>query len=109
MSDVTMPRPRYVAVRIDGAAPAPRRAFSGALRAAAQAAAWPDAAQPHLTRYAWPHAIVRVEHTQVAAVRALLESVRTLDGRPVRVACLSTSGTLKALTERLGILRTRTD
>lgn len=109
MSNVTMPRPRYVAVRIDGATPAPRRAFGLALRAAAQAAAWPDAAQPHLTRYAWPHAIVRVEHTQVAAVRLLLEGLRALDGHPVRVACLSTSGTLKALTGRLGILQTRTD
>lgn len=106
MSKVSMPRPRYVAFRIEGPKELPRRAVGNALRAASQD--WPEGAAPQLTRYAWPHGIVRVEHTGQARAIALLNGLVAIDG-PVRVETLSSSGTLKALTGRLGLLEDRTD
>ena len=104
-----MPRPRYVAFRIEAPKPLPRKAVAAGLRAAAKALALPEALAPQLTRYAWPHGIVRVEHTEAARTRALLGALRDLDGTPVKVETLSTSGTLLALTTRLGVLAERTD
>ena len=109
MSKVSMPRPRYVAFRIDGPRPLARRAVGAAVRNAAKAAGWPDADAPQLTRYAWPHGIVRVEHTRAAGAKGLLQAITAIDGDAVRVATLSTSGTLDALTSRLGVLTERTD
>ncbi len=106
MSKVSMPRPRYVAFRITAAKELPRRAVGNALRAASKG--WPEGTAPQLTRYAWPHGIVRVEHTHAAQARALLAALRDVEG-PVQVEPLSTSGTLKALTTRLGLLEERTD
>ena len=106
MSKVSMPRPRYVAFRIDGPKPLARKAVSAALRAATKG--WAEGTAPQLTRYAWPHGIVRVEHTHAAQARALLAALRDIDG-PVQVEPLSTSGTLAALTDRVGVLRERTD
>lgn len=106
MSKVSMPRPRYVAFRIDGAKPLARRAVANALRAASKD--WPEGTAPQLTRYAWPHGIVRVEHEHAARARALLAGLRDIEG-PVGVETLSTSGTLAALTGRIGVLRDRTD
>ena len=111
MSKVSMPRPRYLAFEVKGAAPVSRRAFSNALKGRARHEGWPDADGPHLTRYAFPHGIVRVEHTRAAECRALLAGVTwAVEGGArveLAVATLSTSGTLKALTDRVGVLKER--
>lgn len=111
MSKVSMPRPRYVAFRLTGAQPVARRAFANALKGRARQEGWSDADGPHLTRYAWPHGIVRVEHTRLARCRALLPTVTGAMEGGGRVAfaveTLSSSGTLKALTERVGVLQRR--
>ena len=111
MSKVSMPRPRYVAFRVAGAAPVSRKAFANALRGRARQEGWPDADGPHLTRYAWPDGIVRVEHTRLADCRALLPAITwAVEGGQrveLRVETVSTSGTLKALTERTGVLQRR--
>ena len=106
MSKVSMPRPRYVAFRIDGPKELARKSVSAALRAATKG--WAEGTAPQLTRYAWPHGIVRVEHTHATQARALLAALRDIEG-PVAVVPLSTSGTLKALTDRIGVLERRTD
>ena len=98
MSKVSMPRPRYVAFRLDGP-PQPRRAVADRVRDAARREGWPAGMEPQLTRFEWPHAIVRVDHTLAARARELLARL------PAQT--LSTSGTLKALTGRLGILTER--
>lgn len=111
MSKVSMPRPRYLAFELKAAAPVSRRAFANALKGRARHEGWPDADGPHLTRYAFPHGIVRVEHTHQARCRALLPTVTWAmeEGArvPVAVETLSSSGTLKALTERVGVLKQR--
>ena len=111
MSKVSMPRPRYVAFEAKAAAPVSRRAFANALKGRARHEGWADADGPHLTRYAFPHGIVRVEHTRAAACRALLAGVTWAveGGARVELAVvpLSTSGTLKALTDRVGVLKER--
>jgi RNase P/RNase MRP subunit POP5 len=111
MSKVSMPRPRYVAFELKAASPVSRRAFANALKGRARHEGWPDADGPHLTRYAFPHGIVRVEHSRAAACRALLEAVTwAVEGgarADFTVRTLSTSGTLKALTDRVGVLRER--
>ena len=111
MSKVSMPRPRYVAFRIVGERPVSRRAFANALKGRARSEGWADADGPHLTRYAWPHGIVRVEHAHQARCVALLRGVTWAmeDGARVTftVETLSSSGTLKALTERVGVLKAR--
>lgn len=113
MSKVAMPRPRYVAFRMAAATPLSRRAFANALKGRARHEGWPDADGPHLTRYGWPHGIVRVEHTHLAKCRQLLAAITwaTEGGARVEVAVesLSTSGTLKALTERVGVLAERAE
>ncbi len=111
MSKISMPRPRYLAFEVKAAAPVSRRAFSNALRGRARHEGWTDADGPHLTRYAFPHGIVRVEHTRAADCRALLAGVTwAVEGAAridLAVRPLSTSGTLKALTERVGVLKER--
>ena|SRR5688572_20511925 len=111
MSKVSMPRPRYVAFQMAGAQPVSRRAFANALRGRARHEGWADADGPHLTRYAWPHGIVRVEHTHLARCRALLPGVTwAMEGGArveIAVETLSSSGTLKALAGRVGVLRGR--
>lgn len=107
MSKIAMPRPRYVAFRIEAERPIARRAVGQALRQAS--ADWPQGTAPQLTRYEWPHGIVRVEHTQQAAAGALLAGLQNMEGLSVRVRTLSASGTLKALTQRIGALTQRTD
>ena len=111
MSKVSMPRPRYVAFEVKSATPVSRRAFANALKGRARHEGWPDADGPHLTRYGFPHGIVRVEHTRAAACRALLAGLTWAVEGAARVELsvrpLSTSGTLKALTDRVGVLKER--
>ena len=113
MSKVSMPRPRYVAFRIDAKEPLSRRAFANALKGRARHDGWADGDGPHLTRYGWPHGIVRVEHTHLARCRELLPAITwAMEGGArveLSVATLSSSGTLKALTERVGVLQGRAD
>jgi RNase P/RNase MRP subunit POP5 len=105
-----MPRPRYIAFRIEGAQVS-RRAFGNALRGRARHEGWTDAQGPHLTRFAWPHGIVRVEHTEQAKARDLLARITwAVEGEAkaeLRVETLATSGTLSALTDKVGVLGTR--
>jgi RNase P/RNase MRP subunit POP5 len=111
VSKVAMPRPRYLAFEVKAASPVSRRAFANALKGRARHEGWTDGDGPHLTRYAFPHGIVRVEHTRAAACRALLAGLTWAVEGPARVelavATLSTSGTLKALTDRVGVLKER--
>lgn len=107
MSKISMDRPRYVAFRIVGPEPVSRRAAGQAILAAARGEGWPADAAPQLTRYAFPHGIVRVSHEHLAAVRRLLPAVAAMGGATVRVETLGTSGTLLALTSRLGVLSQR--
>lgn len=109
MSKVSMPRPRYVAFELAAPAPVPRRAFANAIRAAARAGGWAEADAPQLTRYAWPHGVVRVEHLHAARARGLLAGITwAQDGAGprvgVQVRTLATSGTLKALAGMTGVL-----
>jgi RNase P/RNase MRP subunit POP5 len=105
-----MPRPRYIAFHLAGS-PLTRRAVANAIRARARQDAWRDADAPQLTRYAWPHGIVRVEHLHATRARRLLEAITAAaegDRKiAVTIATLGTSGTLKALTGRLGVLTRR--
>ncbi|MHB1262302.1 MAG: hypothetical protein ACYC2H_11375 [Thermoplasmatota archaeon] len=111
MSKISMPRPRYLAFEVKAASPVSRRAFANALKGRARHEGWSDADGPHLTRYAFPHGIVRVEHTRAAACRTLLAGLTwAVEGAArieLSVRTLSTSGTLKALTDRVGVLKER--
>ena len=110
MSKAHMPHWRYVALRLHSERPPSRRALQTALTAAARAAGVPEDRLPELTRFEWPHAIVRFRHMDVAAGRAwlpLLREVRDGGAVAVRLETLSTSGTIKSLTDRLGILAKR--
>jgi RNase P/RNase MRP subunit POP5 len=111
MSKVSMPRPRYVAFTVASAAPVSRRAFANALKGRARHEGWSDADGPHLIRYGWPNGIVRVEHTRAAAARSLLPGITwAVEGGArvdLAVTTTSTSGTLKALTTRTGLLAER--
>ena len=113
MSKVSMPRPRYLAFEVQAAAPVSRKAFANALKGRARHEGWADGDGPHLTRYAFPHGIVRVEHTRQAAARDLLPRVTwAMEGGArveFTVRTLSASGTLKALTGRLGVLVERAE
>lgn len=106
MSKVDMPRPRYIAFRLHGPT-LTRRALAQGLRTTAQQASWKEEDGPHLTRYEWPFAIVRVEHDRDAAARRLLDGLQV--GPGVRAETLATSGTLKALTTKIGALAERGD
>lgn len=97
MSKAHDPHWRYVAVRLDGHR-MDRRDVARTLGRWFQS--WPGAERPQLTRFDWPHAIVKVHHFRLADCRAVL------DGE-TGVETLSSSGTIKALTMRLGILQDR--
>jgi RNase P/RNase MRP subunit POP5 len=113
MSKVSMPRPRYLAFRVTAAAPVSRRAFSNALKGRARHDGWADADGPHLTRYAFPDGIVRVEHTHQTKARQLLAAITwAMEGGArveLDVRTVSASGTLKALTSRTRVLADRSE
>jgi RNase P/RNase MRP subunit POP5 len=110
MSNVSMSRPRYLAFVLRGP-PLSRRAFGNALRGRAKHEGWAGGEGPHLTRYAWPHGIVRVEHTRQQSARDLLGRITwAVEGTArveVAVETVGASGTLKALTGRVGFLAER--
>ena len=105
------PHWRYVAFRLHGETPLSRRAVQNAVLGRARREGVPDDEAPQLTRYEWPHAIVRVHHFHLAAVREWLPritwAVEAAARVPVTVETLSSSGTIRALTRRLGILEER--
>lgn len=104
------PHWRYIALRIEGRAVS-RRALQNALLGRARKEGVPDAEAPQLTRYDWPHAIVKVHHHRLAGARDWLPRLDfAVEGDakvPLQVKTLSASGTIKALTQRLGILEKR--
>lgn len=104
-----MPRPRYVAFALAGPMPLSRRDVGQALTTAAkQASAGWNGPPPQLTRYSWPHGIARCEHDQLATLRALIPTLGDLLPNTT-LRTLSSSGTLLALTERLGVLAERAE
>lgn len=111
MSKISMPRPRYIAFKLEAAKPVSRRAVANAIKGQARQQGWADADAPVLTRFAWPHGIVRVEHLHAERARKLLAALAwVVEGEaksPLKATPLSTSGTLKALTERVGVLKRR--
>jgi RNase P/RNase MRP subunit POP5 len=106
-----MERPRYIAFRLHGPTAVSRRAFGNALRGRARHEGWQDADGPHLTRYEWPHGIVRTAHTHQAKTKGLLGRITwAVEGAgkvELKVETLSASGTLRALTDRVGFLQQR--
>jgi RNase P/RNase MRP subunit POP5 len=48
-------------------------------------------------------AIVRCSHTAVDMVRAAASAIRELDGRPIVIYSLGTSGTIKSLRDKFGV------
>lgn len=97
MSKAHDPHWRYVAVKLDGPA-MDRRDLSRALGRWFQS--WQGSERPQLTRFEWPHAIVKVHHFKLAELRAALDAESGVE-------TMSSSGTIKALTTRLGILKVR--
>lgn len=110
MSKAHDPHWRYIALRLDGDRAVSRRSLQNALLGRARKEDVADADAPQLTRYAWPHAIVKVHHHQMARARDWLPRVDfAVDGDRVAltVQTLGASGTIRSLTERLGILDER--
>ncbi len=96
-------RKRYIAFRIETHS---TRFFSrddviGALRRAAYSGK-DRIKPPHLTVFDAPRSIgvVRVKHTDKERAIELLNSIRSIGGRDVKVVTLRTSGTIKSLRER---------
>lgn len=110
MSKAHDPHWRYVAFRLEGR-PVSRRALQNALKGTARRHGVPEEHLPQLTRYAWPHAITRIDHRHLEDLRALLPRIQWAIEGDERVALavetLSSSGTIAALTRRLGILEER--
>lgn len=111
MSKISMPRPRYIAFELQGPQPISRRALVNALKGRARHDGWTEDQVPVLTRFAWPHGIIRIEHDHAAKARTLLTAITwAVEGETklaIAATPLSTSGTLKALTERVGVLQKR--
>ncbi len=106
MSKAHMPHWRYVAVHLEGE-PAGRRSLQTAITQAARAAGVPEDRLPNVTRFEWPHAIIRFRHMDVDTGRAWLASIHDLQGSAATVTTMKTSGTIKSLTDKLGILTKR--
>lgn len=103
MSKAHDPHWRYVAVRLTGTG-CSRSALGSAIKAAAKAASV-EGDLPQLTRFEWPHAIVKMHHFQLADSRNWLPALRAPGIESV--ATLSASGTIRTLTDRLDILQER--
>ena len=106
-----MPHWRYIACHAASERSLERRAVQTTLTQAARAAGVPEDRLPQVTRIDGEHFIVKVRHMDLAGARAWLPAIRVvrLKGAdvPVQIETLSSSGTIKTLTDRLGILRTR--
>lgn len=111
MSKAHDPHWRYVACRLEGSRPVSRRALQNALKGRFRKLGFEDPELPQLTRYQWPHAIVKVPHHRLADARAGLPKMDwAIEGGAkvaLRTETLLSSGTIKTLTDRLGILTRR--
>ncbi len=111
MSKAHDPHWRYVAFRLDGSTPIGRRALGNALKGRFRKNGWPDEELPQLTRFEWPHAIIKVHHHRLADAREGLPKMDWAIENDAKVSLtvetLSSSGTIKTLTDRLGILQVR--
>jgi len=83
-------RVRYIAFRIAEGAPLQRSVLSGALPPAAK-----------LTRFDGAFGILRTSHRDRDAVVAVLNDLRRLGSREVRVETLATSGTIRQAAKAL--------
>ncbi len=111
MSKAHDPHWRYIAFRITSQTKLSRRAIQNAITGRARHEKLPEAELPQLTRYEYPHAIIRVPHTRVSDARRLLQNLTwAIDAatkHTLQVETLLTSGTIKTLTTRLNILQQR--
>lgn len=110
MSKAPDPHWRYIALALTGG-PVSRRGLQNALLGRARKEGITDDLAPQLTRFAWPHAIVKVHHHALAAARDWLPRVDFAVDNGAKIALgvstIKSSGTIKALTEKLGILQER--
>lgn len=101
---------RYIAFKLEGPT-VTRRAADHGIRGRARKDGIPDDKMPQLTRYEWPYGIVKIDHKFDRTLRDSLTKWHfvVMQGEKVRVDAkpLSTSGTIKALTTRLGVLQKR--
>ncbi len=111
MSKAHDPHWRYVAFRLEGPNPVSRKALQNAIKGRFRKEEWPDEELPQLTRFEWPHAIVKVHHFRLSDCRNVLPkmdwAVEAAAKVSFQVETLSSSGTIKTLTDRLGILSDR--
>jgi RNase P/RNase MRP subunit POP5 len=111
MSKAHDPHWRYVAFRLDGPNAISRRALGNAIKGRFRKNGWPDEELPQLTRFEWPHAIVKVNHFRLADCRETLPTMDwAVEGEAkvsFKVETLSSSGTIKSLTDRIGFLKIR--
>lgn len=109
MSKAHDPHWRYIATHFDGPAVS-RQAMQNALIGRFRKAGWPNEDLPQLTRFSWPHAIIKFPHYRSLEGRELLPKLDwAIDGNKIQFATktLRTSGTIKTLTDSLGILEER--
>ncbi len=110
MSKAHDPHWRYIALALGGG-PATRRGLQNAVLGRARKEGVPDDEAPQLTRFAWPHAIVKVHHHRLAEARDWLPRVAFVveggEKLPITVATMKSSGTIRTLTDKLGILQER--
>ncbi len=110
MSKAHDPHWRYIALALSGDK-ASRRALGNAVLGKARKEGVPDEEAPQLTRFQWPHAIVKVHHHRLAETREWLPRVDfVVEGgarQAITVSTMKSSGTIRTLTERLGILQER--
>ncbi len=110
MSKAHDPHWRYIALSLSGG-PATRRSLQNAVLGRARKEGIPDDQAPQLTRFEWPHAIVKVHHHRLIEAREWLPRVAFVveagSKLPLGVATMKSSGTIRSLTDRLGILQER--
>lgn len=110
MSKAHDPHWRYIAIRMTGT-PVGRRAMQNAIIGRFRKSGWPDEELPQLTRHQWPHAILKFPHHRSHEGRTILPKMDwAIEGSErvtFKTETLRTSGTIKTLTDNLGILQER--
>ncbi|MGB0653068.1 MAG: hypothetical protein ACPGQL_07685 [Thermoplasmatota archaeon] len=109
MSRPDKPKWRYIALRLQAPTPISRRGFGNALKGQVRKAELDP--PPELTRFEWPHAIVRADHTNHLEARKMLAgmtwAIEAAAKVPLQVETLSTSGTIRRVTKRVRFLQER--
>lgn len=110
MSKAHDPHWRYIAVQFSGQK-CSRQALSNAIKGRFRKEEWPEEELPQLTRFSWPHAIIKFPHFRALEGREVLPRMDwAIDGGArvsFKTETLRTSGTIKTLTDNLGILAER--